>query len=157
MKNKKTTYLLLLVALAVWALVFRWVVAYTAPEATSVLAGSPKSESRTSKRFDAALRLDYRDPFLDESPPQDTLFEDTWSPEVIAPEELPPPEAPPPLSVQLQGTIRKGTRLYAVLAGGGPSELLSKDDSVAGYRITTIASDSIVLQQGKYRHTLKLQ
>ncbi len=156
MKNKKMTYLLLMVVLAVWALIFRRVVAYTAPEAAPPPAGVPKSEARMSKFFDATLRLDYRDPFLDNPPPQDTPFEDTWNQEEIVLEELPPPEEPPVPPVQFQGTIRRGTQLYAVLTGGGPSELLSRGDSVAGYRIATVAPDSVVLQQGKHRHTLKL-
>ncbi len=152
MKNRPMTYLLLALVVVIWAVVIRRVVSRAAPAegetATETVRTLPEPE-----REERPLALDYRDPFLEEvqtvRPRQESV---SSAPLPAGPE---PDPIPPPL--RFQGIIRQEGAVYALLEHGGVSSLLQRNDTLEQVRILSIADDSVVVEQGKHRFTLRLE
>lgn len=151
MKSKKTTCLLLVLVLVLWAAVFRKVSTHFAPEALPV-APAPRPAAPVAPLLEPTGLFDYPDPFLGNDSPA-APPPDTGEAGVPPPPPAPPlPERPPAL--QFRGTIRRGATLYALIAAAGTTEIAAAGDSVGGYRVRKVTADSIQVQQERKTHTL---
>lgn len=156
MKNKKITYLLLLVVVVVWGLIIRKVFTITAAESTVPTAILPRAKPEV-KKADRELLLDYRDPFLGRV---NRELAAKTPPAALSAVKLPVAmpmvvEAPPAL--KYKGIIRKGKQIYAVIESGKMQEVVLKGGIIDDFRLLSITADSVVMQKGSKRYTFKLQ
>lgn len=151
MKNKKLIYLLLFVVVAVWGMIIRRVVSFTsdgAPEAVSGL-GMPGKKANVDEKV---LILDYRDPFLQRFAEPSPVIETSVMKKAEEPQDV---IAAPPFGYK--GMIQKGKETYAVIFSGGSSEILQKGETLEDYELKVISADSVVMQKGRQRFTIRLQ
>lgn len=145
MKNKKLIPLLLVVAAAVWGVVIRRVVSWADPVVPDTEPVRPAAVREPVGR-EYTLSLDYRDPF--DAAPAPRKKVERRAAESPAAEPEPPPMPPP---ILFRGTIRQGGRSYALLDDG----IFLRGDTLNGYTILAVSPDSVIVQQGKYRCTIK--
>ena len=152
MKNKKLTYLLILVAVVIWGGIIRRLVTYT--ETGNVPPTQPVVRNDFPKEPPKYVPvLDYRDPFLEEKMVRKQLVPQGTAPAVSSNPE-PPPERPP---IRFKGVIRQGEKQYAILEIEKNIEILRRGETIEEFKLSTISSDSVILKKGKHTFTLKPQ
>lgn len=156
MKSKKTTYLLLGGVLVVWGLIL-WKMFFSKAEdvapATSVhrVVAEPAAAD--------TLRLDYRDPFLEETVvatrpaprPQATV-----SHVVAPPVEQPPPPSYTEHRLRYLGRITRSGTANGLVEIDGVLHTVRLGDTAEGYRLETIWRDSIKLRHDREILTVRL-
>jgi len=151
MKNKKLTYLLIVVVAAVWGIIVWRVIGYNASETSPGVTQSTALPEQVD-RIRYELSLDYRDPFLESTTPRIRRARSEAG-TGISPESEPiiPPNA------CFKGVIRQHNRLYAIFESDGRSEILQQGEAVDEYRLTSVTPDSVLLEKGTQVFVLKLQ
>lgn len=148
MKNKKLTYLLLPFVAAVWAVIVYRFVTYTKADTPPAAAG-PVKEIEKPAGEKTGLLLDYRDPFLEATKPARKAREESSAQREKVPE---PPQ------MELRGVIKSGDRnYYAIISEGAGTILLGRGDTIGGYRITSIAADSVTVMKARHEFVLNIK
>lgn len=142
------TYLLLILAVAVWAVVARRVLTFTSADAPAQLR-TERRDTAAAANTGNSLSLDYRDPFLERSRPK------PMAPPVRSPATVPAasPEMP---AMHYKGIIRKDNRTYAVIVRGTSPETVIRGDRIDGYLVSEVFVDSIVLLKNSRKYTVKI-
>lgn len=145
MKNKKTIYILLPLALIIWGTIF-WKLFVSVGD-VSIHQPSPSTqnnvEQATTQQKDYELRYNYPDPFLKDpkkkSLPKETV-KNTPNKRVNRVVRWP--------SVQFKGTIksRRKTKIMGVLHISNKKYLVREDQIANNIRVLTITPDSIGLE-----------
>lgn len=148
------TYLLLILVLALWAAVFRKVFSHLSRPDPVPAAERPTGERKLPPAR-PELRLDYRDPFLEEEKPRAPTPSRRVASSEPQPQPETPSEEPPPL--QFKGVIRQGKALYAMISVGATTGIVAPGDSVGGYRVRSVAADSVQVQKGRKIYSLHPQ
>lgn len=144
MKSKKTTYLLLAVALIVWSVIF-YKLSFSKPPRKESCVPDRMVSNKASDKKDS-LRLDYRDPFLgsvarvEEVSIQREDFTDIVSRKSrkykIPTEEL-----------CYYGRITNCKQTYCLIGIGNEYYQMAKGDIKVGFKLTGIYEDSVYLEK----------
>lgn len=156
MKNKKVTYLLLVLSIALWGFI-GWKVYnafnYNQPEIPMV-----KKEVIMADKDSITLLLNYRDPFLGKyssgSIPKDTLPVKKKTIVAI------PPQKPEPTSPKMnyKGTMHVGNIIMVVLQKDDGKVLTIKvGDVIDGYKLTKIDDNKIILIKDRKKYEIPIQ
>lgn len=153
MKNRKMTYALLLIVLAVWGGVAHRIFKMTSEDAP--IAAQQNLRPRASQTVADTLLLNYRDPFLLPEPPPKPAALPVDPKPVPPPVTVKPPEERP--LFKYKGSIHKGETSYAVVVRNGGIESFAPGETIDGYVLGSIFADSITVYKGKQYCTVKLE
>ena len=152
MKSRPLTYTLLLVALGVWGVVI-WKIFFAKTE--SPILESPTSSANVSslQKCDT-LRLDYPDPFLRTISSKPTIqhrrvVHERPRSQTVSPE-------PPVVQLGCAGRIWKQGETYYLVSIDGHGYVLRVWETVQGYRLQHVVSDSLVLVRDPYTFRVKV-
>ena len=149
MKNKKMTYLLLVLTVLLWGGVVYRIVSYTGND-SPIPQNSVKEVSMSrADTLDFSLKLDYRDPFLNTGRKQEVAGLRKVSNRVMS------KPVPVPPVFKYKGLIRNKKNIYAVIESEGSVETISKHTPIDGYRILAINSDSLVVEKNGQKYSVK--
>lgn len=155
MKNKKVTYLLLVLSVVIWG-----VAGWKVYKAFNVQVEQPviKQNAKNIKKDSITLLLNYRDPFLGSysitSALVDTVPLKKKTVSNVAPPKKVEPEA---LDIQFKGIMNIGKIPMAILQKAGKILTLKTGDEVDGYKITKIEENKIVLNKERKKYEIPIQ
>lgn len=149
MKNKKTTYILLVSTLFLWGSIIYRIISYTKndiPMHKNVV--EEVSVSRTDT-LDFSLKLDYRDPFFETE--KKTVREKSAKKPYEAIQE---PNPEPPV-FKYKGMIGNKKKVYAMIEMDGLVETISRYGLIRGYKILFISTDSLIVEKYGRKYSIK--
>lgn len=150
MKNRKLTYLLILIVAGIWGIILRRIVSYAAPEPTQESVQERESPLLADS-ISYALSLDYPDPFGETSPSRSVVPRHSTGGEAF-----PEPEPIEPPAIHFKGVIRQKNSLYAILESNGHSDILRFGETIDEFRLAAVTPDSVILKKGVQSFILKL-
>lgn len=155
MKNKKVTYLLLVLSVVIWG-----TAGWKVYKAFNVQVEQPviKQNAKNIKKDSITLLLNYRDPFLgnysitaalvDTVPIKKKTVSNVTPPKKIEPEAL---------DIQFKGIMNIGKIPMAILQKADKILTLKTGDEVDGYKITKIEENKIVLNKERKKYEIPIQ
>lgn len=149
MKNKKMTYLLLVLTVLLWGGVVYRIVSYTGNDSPIPQSAVKEVSMSRADTLDFSLKLDYRDPFLNTGRKQEVAGLRKGSNRVMS---KPVPEPP---VFKYKGLIRNKKNIYAVIESEGSVETVSKHTPIDGYRVLAINPDSLVVEKNGRKYSVK--
>ncbi|WP_129617231.1 hypothetical protein [Bacteroides cellulosilyticus] len=150
MKNKKMTYLLLVLTVLLWGGVVYRIVSYTGNDSPIPQNSVKESSMSRADTLDFSLKLDYRDPFLNTGRKQEVAGLRKVSNRVMS------KSVPVPPAFKYKGLIRNKKKIYAVIDSDGSVETVSKYMPIDGYRILTINPDSLIVEKNGQKYSVKV-
>ena len=155
MKNKKATYLLLVLSIVLWGFI-GWKVYsafdYNQPEIPTV-----KKEVIMAEKDSIILLLNYRDPFLGKyssrSISKDTLPVKRQTVSVISPQK----QAPVSPTIQYKGVMNVGNISMAILQKDGRVLTIKIGEEIDGYKLTKINDNNIILSKERKQYEIPIQ
>jgi len=156
MKNKKATYLLILLTIVIWGTI-GWKVYRTLREDNIPITASSSKHIPKQVNNVPSLLLNYRDPFLgDYSEPLREEHVNTKPQSVMA--KQPVIEEPEIFSdFQYKGIIKIGSEVQAMVYLDGETILCKVNDQVGEFVISNIFDDKLIVRRNKKERTLPLQ
>lgn len=149
MKNKKMTYLLLVLTVLLWGGVVYRIVSYTGNDSPIPQNSVKEASMSRVDTLDFSLKLDYRDPFLNTGRKQEVAGLRKVSNRVMS------KPVPVPPVFKYKGLIRNKKNIYAVIESEGSVETISKHTPIDGYRILAINPDSLVVEKNGQKYSVK--
>lgn len=150
MKNKKMTYLLLVLTVLLWGGVVYRIVSYTGNDSPIPQNSVKESSMSRADTLDFSLKLDYRDPFLNTGRKQEVAGLRKVSNRVMS------KSVPVLPAFKYKGLIRNKKKIYAVIDSDGSVETVSKYMPIDGYRILTINPDSLIVEKNGQKYSVKV-
>ena len=150
MKNKKMTYLLLVLTVLLWGGVVYRIVSYTGNDSPIPQNSVKESSMSRADTLDFSLKLDYRDPFLNTGRKQEVAGLRKVSNRVMS------KSVPVLPAFKYKGLIRNKKKIYAVIDSDGSVETVSKYMPIDGYRILTINPDSMIVEKNGQKYSVKV-
>lgn len=150
MKNKKMTYLLLVLTVLLWGGVVYRIVSYTGNDSPIPKNSVKEASMPRADTLDFSLKLDYRDPFLNTGQKQEVAGLRKVSHRVMS------KSVPVPPVFKYKGLIRNKKKIYAVIESDGSVETVSKHMPIDGYRILTINPDSLIVEKNGQKYSVKV-
>ena len=150
MKNKKMTYLLLVLTVLLWGGVVYRIVSYTGNDSPIPQNSVKESSMSRADTLDFSLKLDYRDPFLNTGRKQEVAGLRKVSNRVMS------KSVPVLPAFKYKGLIRNKKKIYAVIDSDGSGETVSKYMPIDGYRILTINPDSLIVEKNGQKYSVKV-
>lgn len=155
MKNKKVTYLLLVLSIALWGFI-GWKVYnafnYDQPEIPTV-----KKEVIMAEKDSIVLLLNYRDPFLGKyssrSITKDTLPTKRQTVPAVSPQK----QVPTSPTVQYKGAMNVGNTSMAILQKNGKVLTIKIGEEIDGYKLTKIDDNKIILSKERKKYEIPIQ
>jgi len=156
MKNKKVTYLLIVVTVVVWGTI-GWKV-YNALKKDNVPITVKNERGVSPKESDSIqLILDYRDPFLgDYDGPKRAAATNTQAAAVTnrQPVQTEPEVLP---DFRYMGVIRIGTETKAMVNINGETILLAVNEYAGEFVLLNISDEKLVVKRNRKEYTLPLR
>lgn len=149
MKNRKVTYLLLVLTLFLWGSVIYRIVSYSGNDTPSLQNPVKETSQQCTDTLDFSLKLDYRDPFLNTDQKQVVVKSSKTTNKVMSNLTLEPPD------FKYKGIIRNKKNIYAVIESGGSVETIRRHQRIDGYRILAINADSLIVERNGRKYSLK--
>ena len=156
MKNKKITYLLIVLTVAIWGTIGWKVYQALRKDDIPVISGNniplPKQDNSTP-----SLLLNYRDPFLGgySEPVREVRVNNNPQSVVNRQPIIEEPEISP--NFRYKGVIRVGAEIQAMVSVNGETLLFKANDQVGQFVISNILDDKLVVRMNKKEYTIPLQ
>lgn len=155
MKNKKVTYILLVISIGLWGFI-GWKVFsafnYSQPEAPTV-----KKEKEVVEKDSVFLLLNYRDPFLGKYSSR-VILKDTVPPRKRVVNVISPPKQEPELPIiQYKGTMNVGKIALVILQKNGNVYTIKVGEEVDGFKLIKMDDYKITLSNGKKKYEIPIQ
>ena len=157
MKNKKVTYLLLILTVVIWGTI-GWKV-YNALKDDSIPVMAVNERVAPQKESDPIrLILNYRDPFLGDYNESKRPISSNSQIATIANNKQPVPSEPEVLpNFRYKGIIRVGTETKAMVNISGETVLFGINEHIGDFMISGISDEKLVVKRNKKEYSLPLQ
>lgn len=155
MKNKKITYLLLVLSIILWGFIgwkFYSAFNYNQPEIPTI-----KKEIIVNKKDSTTLLLNYRDPFLGKYS-STIVVKDTISPRrksVVTSSPVKIESIAP--QVQYKGAMNIGKTSMAILQKDGKVITIKIGEEIEGYKLIRIDDVKIILSKDRKEYEIPIQ
>ncbi len=152
--NKGVSALLFLAVVVVWGLViWKVITALSNPAPVSPAIGG---KAAIVPEKEAALLLNYRDPFLGRAP---ALPSPTPAGSGKKVPSIPAVQPDTPPAFRYKGIIGRQRQEWLLIERGRETQMIDwkKEKSIDGYRIERVYPDSLVLSREKKRYVVRLQ
>lgn len=149
MKNKKTTYILLVCTLFVWGSIIYRIVSYTKNDIPAYKNVVEEISIPCTDTLDFSLNLNYRDPFFETE--KKTTREESKK---KAYESIQEQKSESPV-FKYKGLIRNRKKIYAMIEMDGLVETVSRYELVRGYKILSISTDSLIVEKYGQKFSIK--
>lgn len=155
MKNKKVTYLLLVLSIVLWGII-GWKVYgafnYIQPEIPTI-----KKEVVTNKKDSITLLLNYRDPFLGKYC-SGNIVKDTIPAKRILVAASPTKKIEPVVpQIQYKGIINIGKVSMAILQKDGKVLTIKVGEEIDGFKLYKMDDNKIMLSKKQKRYEIPIQ
>lgn len=155
MKNKKVTYLLLVLSIVLWGII-GWKVYgafnYIQPEIPTI-----KKEVVTNKKDSITLLLNYRDPFLGKYS-SGNIVKDTIPAKRILVAASPTKKIEPVVpQIQYKGIINIGKVSMAILQKDGKVLTIKAGEEIDGFKLYKMDDNKIMLSKKQKKYEIPIQ
>lgn len=155
MKNKKTTYLLLILSIALWGFI-GWKV-YTTFNFTKPEIPIIKKEPKIAKEDSISLLLNYRDPFLGKYSKSFSTKDSLPSRKKTTTVTLTPKQVPDIPNIQFKGVINVGKTPMVIVQKNDKVITIKVGDEVDGFKLTKMDDNKIILSKERKKYEISIQ
>ena len=149
LKKNGTQWILFVAVLGVWGTIVMRLIGLTGSGTKNEIP--VRDRGTIPARTEVALLLNYRDPFLKDSPISPRAVKTPKRRVIPSRQELSPP------GFRLLGKIRKGKKDFLLVVSGEEQRLVASTDKIDGFSVCTVFTDSVIVRKGDKRYTIIME